>query len=110
MKHKKKYTFVLSLLLLLTTLMSLSSCSGYDEDRIIGKTSSEVEEMYGAFDYIMNGEAAVDGNYYSCRCCYLVKDEKVGFFGTDPAEYVSISFDEEGKAYEVEYPWYIPGG
>ncbi len=95
-------------LLLLSFLLCLSSCS-YDEDRIIGKTSSEIEAEYGPFDYIY-GESVADGSYCNAGCAYRTKEAHVGFFGTDPAEYYMIYFDAEGKACKVQYPWYVPGG
>ncbi len=81
--------------------LGLHSCSHrYDEDWILRKTEAEITERYGDFD----------SRYGESGRGYLTREARVGYLGTDPAEYFMIYFDDEGKAYEVKYPWYVPGG
>jgi len=97
----------------MSTLLHLSSCSGYKykDDWILGKTSSEIEEKYGEF-YLSptDSEYIKDGNYVSCACAYKIREKRVGFMGTDPEMFYRIYFDADGKAYKVDDEWYIPGG
>ena len=110
----KTFRKILSAVLVLSMTLSgmfLLSCAKYNADWIIGKTSSEIEDRYGTFDYIMSkSEKNSEGNYCTTTCAYLVKEERVGFLGTDPAEYYAIYFDEEGKAKRIYEKWYVPGG
>ena len=109
MKRCRRTIWLTALIVIL--IISLSSCSQkYDDKWILGKTSSEIEEKYGTFDYIYSDPDQIDGNYYNGGCAYLTKEEKVGYLGTDPAEYYMIYFDSEGKAYEIVKKWYVPGG
>lgn len=94
----------------MSCMVIMSSCSTYDNNFIIGKTSSEIEEKYGDFDYTSNPQNLRDGNYFKCKCAYKTKEEKVGFLGTDPAEYYAIVFDEDGIAISVYEKWFVPGG
>lgn len=110
---KKKHWMLICMaaLLMIYGVMSLSSCAQkYDKEWILGKTSSEIEERYGPFDYCGNTEYRSDGNYYNGGCAYRTKEERVGYFGTDPAEYYRVYFDSEGKAYEIKEKWFVPGG
>ncbi len=108
--NRCKRMCLVSVFLLMLVLPLLTACSRYDEEWIIGKTSSEIEERYGSFDYIMENEQFPDGSESCRRCAYLIKKERVGFFGTDPTEYFLIVFDADGKAQSIESPWYVPGG
>lgn len=112
MIEKKRCIIILSLILaLLMNLFFLTSCTQYNTEWIIGKTSSEIEKRYGIFDQAPTSpEFQKDGNYISCRCGYTTKEEHVGFLGTDPTEYFVIYFDSEGKAYKVIEDWVVPGG
>ncbi|MBQ9161716.1 MAG: hypothetical protein IJX74_00430 [Clostridia bacterium] len=67
-------------------------------------------EKYGNFDYTSNPQNQINGNYFDCKCAYKTKEERVGFFGTDPAEYYAIYFDADGIAYKIDEKWYVPGG
>lgn len=108
----KKPVCTVLLLLCILSLLCLTSCSRYDEDWIIGKTSSEIEEKYGTFDVRIGGDQMKnkEGNYVSTCCGYLTREKQVGYLGTSPEEYFMIYFDKEGKAYRIEHPWYVPGG
>ena len=53
-------------------------CVYYDTDWIIGKTSSEIIDQYGAFDCITM-DANEDGLYKNCKCGYTIIEEKQGF-------------------------------
>ena len=98
-------------LLAIFIIISLSSCSQmYDDEWILGKTSSEIEKKYGSFDYLYNNPDQIEGNYYNGGCAYLTKEERVGFLGAHPEEYYMIFFNPEGKAYKVVKKWYVPGG
>lgn len=90
------------ILLLLSLLLLLCSCNKnpYDTEWIIGKTSAEIEERYGAF-YQCSMPVSEDGLYRNCRCSLVIKERRVEFLGTDPAEVLAISFDENGIAYKT---------
>ena len=112
---KKKHIIVTLcfVLLIMLTLINLVSCTKtkYDKDWILGKTSSEIEEKYGSFHSApTSSDSKKDGNYFNCSCFYLIREERVGFFGTDPAMYYRIYFDSDGKAYDVREKWFVPGG
>ena len=83
-------------------LAALAGCSyrRYDVDWIIGKTSAEIIDKYGAFDctYMPAGE---DGLYRS-KCGYTIKDPQRGFLGTSPEVLLFIRFDENGIAVDCE--------
>ena len=92
-------------------LSSLSGCSakqGYNADEFIGKTSSQIEEEFGAFDQC-GKPSSEDGLYRNTSCGYTIQEEKRGFLGTDPEWLVFIRFDENGVAYDT-YEGYRPGG
>lgn len=93
---------VLSFFLVISLLFLFSSCTKnpYDTEWIIGKTSAEIEERYGEF-YQCSMPVSEDGLYRNCRCSLVIKERRVGFLGTDPAEVLSISFDENGIAYKT---------
>ena len=83
-------------------ILSFSSCAKnpYDTEWIIGKTSAEIEARYGEF-YQCSMPADADGLYRNARCSLVLKEKRVGFLGTDPAEVLAISFDENGIAYRT---------
>ena len=70
------------------------------KDNVLGKTSAEVEEIYGKFDNagMRRGD---DGLFRSTRCSYIVIEKRVGFLGTTPPWVISIGFDSNGVAYRV---------
>ncbi len=112
----KKTTFhilCVFVLLLFLCALCLTSCSRYDEDWIIGKTSSEIVEKYGEFDLCFGKtELRADGNYYNGACGYVTKISRsiLGMETYPSDEYYMIYFNEEGKAYKVEPSWYQKGG
>lgn len=107
----KKRCIIILILVLLMSLFFCTSCTQYDTEWIIGKTSSEIEKRYGIFDNAPTSpEFQKDGNYINSRCGYIAKEEYVGFFGTYPNEYFVIYFDSEGKAYKIIEDWVVPGG
>ncbi len=112
MKNKMKTHKCIIASLIMLIMISLSSCfQKYDEQWILGKSSSEIEEKYGSFDYFYgNPDCRLDGNYYNGGCAYIVKEENVGFLGTSPSEYYMIYFSSDGKAYRIEEKWIVPGG
>jgi len=71
----------------------------YDEQDLLGKTSLQIESQYGQFDNI-RAPADISGIYRNCGCGYIVVKEKRGLFGTTPAKYYMIYFDENGVAYK----------
>lgn len=87
--------------LILTLGLSLFGCGGYDEDFVMGKTSQEIIERYGDFDYLeysdVDGYSEEGGLYRNCKTGYVTKTEK-----GEAVEYFAISFDENGIAYKVE--------
>lgn len=70
------------------------------KDNVLGKTSAEIEEIYGEFDNtgMRRGD---DGLFRSTRCSYIVIEKRVGFLGTTPPWVISIGFDANGVAYRV---------
>lgn len=109
MKKTTFHTLCVFILLLFLCALYLTSCSRYDEDWIIGKTSTEIVEKYGEFDLCFGKtELGADGNYYNGACGYMTKKIDPEIYPSD--EYYMIYFDEEGKAYKVEPSWYQKGG
>ena len=70
------------------------------KDNVLGKSSAEVEELYGEFDEtgMPRGD---DGLYRNTRCSYIVIEARVGYLGTTPPWVVSIGFDANGIADSV---------
>lgn len=99
------------LAVLLVFLLCLSSCSKkpYSEEDFIGLSSIEIVEKYGEFDIGpgWHHNPGDDGLYRDCSCGYLVTPERVGFLGTEPAEYFMIYFNEDGIADFCEYRQYV---
>ena len=93
---------IFSLLLIFSLFFLFSSCvkNTYDTEWIIGKTSAEIEARYGKF-YQCSMPISEDGLYRNARCSLLIKERRVGFLGTDPAEVLAISFDENGFAWRT---------
>lgn len=103
-----KYTKILFLLSLLLIFV-LSGCGKkFNSDDYIGKTSAEIIEEHGAFDYVL-GDTDTEGLYKSTKCGYIYKEKQVGFLGTSEEEYFFIHFDENGVAYKCDYG-VRPGG
>lgn len=96
-------------LLTLCVGIMLSGCSEkYDEDDYIGKTSQEIIEQFGEFDY---APETPDGNgiYKNCRCGYTIKEAEPGFLERSEEVLLFISFDESGVAQSCS-EGYRPGG
>ena len=98
---KRKLIVATLVFLLLCLLCGCALASRYDEKWIIGKTSAQVMERYGAFDQC-GMPADSDGLYKNCRCSLVIIPKRVGFLGTTPPKVLAISFDEKGIAYETE--------
>ena len=81
----------------------------FDEDWIIGKKSSEIEEKYGKFDIGMSNQTE-NGIIVDGKAGYLTKEKHVGYLGTDPEEFYAIYFDSDGIAYKTEKNYIRPGG
>lgn len=106
MRNHILYIIIFSLLIFLTGCST--NPNNYNEDDILGKTSSEIIEMYGEFDCITM-PVCDDGLYRSSRCGYTIKEPKQGFLGTSDEILFFISFDENGYAVKCE-EGYRPGG
>lgn len=78
----------------------------YREEKFIGRSSQEIREKYGKFDYLSLQDAP--GLWRTCWCGYKICDKYGGFFGTDYPLYFMIYFNEEGIAtkckYKIMYP------
>ena len=52
-------------------IFMLSGCGkNFNSDDYIGKTSAEIIEEYGAFDYVL-GDIDTEGLYKSTKCGYI---------------------------------------
>ncbi len=89
---------IFALIMLLCMILSLTGC--YSERRIIGRTSIEVEEMYGPFDRRLGSEPGADGLYRNANVLYFVRKKKS--FDETITYYFRIRFDENGVAVECE--------
>ena len=105
---KRTASFALFILLLFT--LSLSGCSKYKERNIVGKTASQIEEQYGQFDLVGVNFVTLDSSYNGYGNGYLLKESRVGFLGTNPAEYLFIIFDENSIATACYIGWHCNGG
>lgn len=97
---KQRYFYPFFALMLSLALLCACDKIPYDTEWIIEKTSAEIETRYGEF-YQCSMPQSEDGLYRSCRCSLVIKERRVGFLGTSPAEVLSISFDENGIAYRT---------
>ena len=103
-----KYTKKLLLLCFLLIIM-LSGCGKkFNSDDYIGKTSAEIIDKYGEFDYVI-GETDDSGLFTNTKCGYTSKEKRIGFLGTSEEEFFFIYFDENGDAYKCDYG-VRPGG
>ena len=98
---------IISIVLCLVGMLIFVGCAKYPEKNILGKTSAEIIEKYGAFDSPMLADE--DGLYRNCTCWYIVKDAQVGFLGTSPEILFFMTFDENGTAISCKED-YRPGG
>ena len=102
---------ITAVLVCVVFLLPLSGCGtkqNYNADDYLGKTSSQIEAEYGAFD-CCGSPRNEDGLYRNTSCGYTIQEPKRGFLGTDPEWLVFIRFDENGVAYDT-YEGYRPGG
>lgn len=72
------------------------------KESVIGKTSAQVQEMYGEFDHY-SMHPCEDGLFRYTECSYTVIEAKVGYLGTTPPWVISIGFDGNGVAVRVTY-------
>ena len=103
----RKTTAFCAVVVLLLVLSSCT-CSQYDESDFLGKTSSQIEEVFGRF-HCVGKDADEDGLYRNTTCGYTLCEPKVGFFGTDPEVLFLVFFDENGIARSC-YQGHRPGG
>jgi hypothetical protein len=98
--------------LLLLSVMCFTSCSiyRYNKDWIIGKTSAEIEKRYGNFTIYSAEPDTETGLFYSCMCGYQTQRRRVGYLGTIPDKFYVIYFGNDGRAFDVDEEWYVPGG
>lgn len=105
---KRVFALSLCVVLLLGVLVGCANKEYYDTDWIIGKTSSEIIDQYGAFDCITM-DANEDGLYKNCKCGYTIIEEKQGFLSKSEEVLLFVHFDENGVAVKCEQG-YRPGG
>ena len=82
----------------------------FDKEWIIGKTSAEIEQKYGAFDISMMPLGEGDILYRNCGCGYMTKRGVQGLLGTPTDEFFMIYFDSDGIACEIKENVARPGG
>ena len=91
-------------------LVAFSGCELiYREKNFIGRSSKEIREKYGKFDYWTSLQEA-PGLWRNCVCGYMIHDKHVGYLGTVPPKYFMIYFNEDGIAYKCQIESYYPGG
>lgn len=95
---------------MLIAMIAWVACDVYktrlNEKWMIGKTADEIAQRYGDF-YGGKGpalddhsECTQDKTYH--RALYIAKEERVGFFGTDPEEFIVLYFDCDGVCISTE--------
>ncbi len=107
-KMVMKYTKKLLLLWFLVIVMLSGCAKKFNPNNYIGKTSAEIIDEYGEFDYAV-GEADDTGLYRNTKCGYTSKEKQRGFFGTSEEEFFFIYFDQNGVAHKCDYG-VRPGG
>lgn len=91
------------------SLISLVGCNKkYNKEDFIGKTSIEIVNEFGIFDYT-GMPIEYDGLFKSCQCGYTIDEAKKGYLGTSSEVLYIITFDENGIAIYCE-EGYRPGG
>ena len=99
MKLKWLLFFGIMAVLFVILAVSFFSINYYNEKWIIGKTSTEIIEKYGEFDYYRT-VIGIDGLFLYNQGSYIIKPKRVGYLGTTPETYLHIKFDENDIAYE----------
>ena len=93
---------ILLCILIIGVLVGVLACiihkyiNRYDPDKFVGLTADEIIEHYGEFDRCSFWDST--GHYRSG--VYVIKPKRVGFLGTYYEEYIVISFDENGIAFD----------
>lgn len=83
-------------------ILLITGCtSGYRSSEMIGKTSAEIIQQYGAFDYLTM-HAEDDGLYKNCRCGYTIREAYPSFLGRKEEILYFITFDENGIAIKFQ--------
>lgn len=103
----KKLIFCVSLIFL---FLAVSGCSQYRKADILGKNAAQIQETYGTFDLVDASFVTTDSAYHGLGSGYLVKESRVGFLGTKPAEYFFIVFDKDGIAIDCYNGYHCNGG
>ena len=105
---KRKLCLLLCVVFLFA--LALSGCSKYHKANIVGLSKEQVLSYYGDFD--LNGAPFIttDSSYRGYGYGYLVKESRVGFLGTHPAEYFFIVFDSNGIATDCYKGHHLNGG
>ena len=73
----------------------------YNDRFIIGNDISSIVEKYGEFDKVFYSEREETKGKIA-KAGYLIREEKLSFGGTDPAEYYMIYFNFDGEALSVK--------
>ena len=106
----KKVTVLLTILSTLFLFLNGCTANIYNEEWVIGKTPDEIMEEYGEPYGIYYYTDSTTPSDTILRIQYMTKEKRIGFLGTDPAEYFAIWFNRDGKAYRAEKNWVPPGG
>ena len=100
---------IIPIFLILLLMLCLSACSQYRRSDFLGKTSAQIESQYGKFD-VIGSFVSTDSKYRDFGYGYRIKESRVGFLGTSPAEYFVIIFDQNGFAVDCYEAYYCDGG
>ena len=106
MKQKRITLAVISIFIMVFLLSVANRSSRYNEKNFVGKTSAEIINQYGPFDFVTLYPKE-DGLYKNCRCGYIIQESSTGFWGTSREMMFFIVFDESGIAascFESETP------
>ncbi len=106
MKKKSIILVVISIFIMVFLLFVANRSSKYNEKDFAGKTSAEIINQYGQFDFVTLYPKE-DGLYKNCKCGYIIQESSTGFWGTSREMMFFIVFDESGIAtscFESEIP------
>lgn len=101
----------ISVLIILLVILSISFTSclslrlnkkyAYDADWMIGKTSFQIQEKFGQFNYT-SADRNEDGLYYNCECGYYTfRGEGIFYNGVIWQKYLILHFNEDGIVYKI---------